>query len=110
MIPNTQITDTNKAIFNADHNFKGCIAEILEVLMRSGFVEEVRVLDPEEDLSPGRVEEIDRIYNMYPYLRDDHYTSKYLEEWLEGKCTGYETLKEISLEDLRNMIYRRETA
>ncbi|GAY26146.1 dihydrodipicolinate synthase family protein [Desulfurococcaceae archaeon AG1] len=110
MILNTQITDVNKAIFDADHNFKGCIAEILEVLMRSGFVEEVRVLDLEEDLSSGRVEEIDRIYNMYPHLRDDHYTSKYLEGWLEGKCTGYETLKEISLEDLRNMIYRGETA
>ncbi len=101
---NVHVTDANKAIFDVDNNFKGCIAGVLEVLRRSGFVEEVRVLDPNENLSPGQIEEIDRIYKMYPHLRDDEFVRRYIDMWMDGKCIGYETLREISIEDIRKML------
>jgi dihydrodipicolinate synthase/N-acetylneuraminate lyase len=101
---NIHVTDANRAIFDVDHGFRGSIAGVLEVLRRSGFLEEVRVLDPEENLSPGQLEEIDRVYRMYPHLRDDEFVSKYLSDWISGECVGYETLRELSIEDLRRIL------
>jgi len=103
----THITDVNKAVFDVDNNFRGSIAGVLEMLRRSGLLEEVRVLNPEEGLSPGQIDEIDRVYRMYPHLRDDEFTSKYINEWLEGKCAGYETLRDLTVEDIRSMVHYR---
>jgi len=104
LILNTHVTDANKAIFDVDNGFKGSIAGVLEVLRRSGFLEEVRVLDPDENLSPGQIEEIDRVYKMYPHLRDDEFVSKYLNNWFEGRCVGYETLRDLGIDDIRSML------
>ncbi|MEZ0289791.1 MAG: dihydrodipicolinate synthase family protein [Sulfolobales archaeon] len=104
LILNTHVTDANKAIFDVDHGFRGSIAGVLEVLRRSGFLEEVRILDPEESLSPGQIEEIDRVYQAYPHLRDDEFVSKYINSWFNEKCVGLDTLREISIEDIRRMI------
>jgi len=39
-------------------------------------------LDPQEDLSPGQLEEIDRVYRSYPHLNDDDFVARNLDLWL----------------------------
>ena len=60
------ITDMNAVVFDASNRFKGCIAGIHEVLRRQGLLKEIICLNPEEKLSPGQAEELDRIYAAYP--------------------------------------------
>jgi dihydrodipicolinate synthase/N-acetylneuraminate lyase len=72
-----EVTDMNAAIFDAKNNFKGCIAGIHEVLRRQGLLEGTWCLSPEEKLSPGQAEEIDRIYKAYPYLTDDAFARQF---------------------------------
>jgi len=74
------ITDMNAVIFDAKNGFKGCIAGIHEILRRQGLMEGLWCLNPEEKLSPGQMEEIDRIYNTYPTFNDDNFVSKFLKE------------------------------
>jgi dihydrodipicolinate synthase/N-acetylneuraminate lyase len=62
------LTDLNAALFDAANHFKGCIAGIHEVLVRKGLMAGRWCLDPNEDLSPGQLEEIDRVMQAYPYL------------------------------------------
>jgi hypothetical protein len=77
------ITDANAAIFDAAHNFAGSIAGIHEVLRRQHLLEGSWCLDPSETLSPGQREDIDRVYNAYPYLNDDEFVRQGLEGWLK---------------------------
>ena len=77
-----EITDANGAIFDAKNNFAGCISGINEVLRRSGLLEGNWCLNPDEKLSPGQKEEIDRIYQMYPHLRDDEFVRENIERFL----------------------------
>ncbi len=74
-----QVTDANGAFFDVNHEFKGCIAGIHEVLRRQGLMEHICCLNPDETLSAGQKEEIDRVYQMYPHLNDDAFTRDYLE-------------------------------
>jgi dihydrodipicolinate synthase/N-acetylneuraminate lyase len=76
------VTDTNAAFFDTANNFHGCIAGIHEVLRRQGLLEGRWCLDPDEDLSPGQMEEIDRVYREYPDLNDDEFVEKHRGEWL----------------------------
>jgi hypothetical protein len=76
------ITDSNAAIFDPAHNFRGCIPGIHEVLRRQGLLEGRWCLDPDEDLSPGQNEEIDRVCKSYPFLQDDDFVKEHLDEWL----------------------------
>jgi len=80
-----QITDANGAIFDAANNFSGCIPGIHEVLRRQGLLKGIWCLNPKETLSPGQMEEIDRVYLAYPHLNDDEFVSKHLDAWLSGK-------------------------
>ncbi len=73
------VTDMNAVIFDVKHNFKGCIAGIHEVLRRQGLMKGIWCLDPEEALSPGQAEELDRIYRLYPHLTDDAFVRSFLE-------------------------------
>ncbi len=77
-----EVTDANGAFFDVANQFKGCIAGIHEVLKRQGLLEGIWCLDPEETLSPGQEEEIDRVYDMYPYLNDDEFVAQNLSKWL----------------------------
>ncbi|MBA3442588.1 MAG: dihydrodipicolinate synthase family protein [Pyrinomonadaceae bacterium] len=77
-----EITDVNAAFFDAKNNFAGCIAGLHEVLRRQGLMTSRSCLDPHEDLSPGQMEEIDRVYACYPHLNDDGFVAQYLEHWL----------------------------
>ena len=78
-----EITDANAAIFDAAHNFAGCIAGIHEVLRRQGLLEGVWTLDPKGGLSPGQRAEIERVYAAYPHLNDDRFVKRHREAWLD---------------------------
>lgn len=64
----SEITDMNAAVFDAANDFKGCIAGIHEVLRRQGLFNNILCLNPEEKLSDGQSEEIDRVCRLYPHL------------------------------------------
>ena len=70
------LTDANAAIFDAAHGFRGCIPGIHEVLRRQGLLDGIWCLDPDETLSAGQVEEIDRVVRSYPELVDDGETAE----------------------------------
>jgi len=77
-----EVTDCNAAFFDAANGFAGCIAGLHEVLRRQGLFEGTWCLDPQEGLSPGQREEIDRVYAAYPHLNDDAFVAAYREQWL----------------------------
>ncbi len=77
-----QITDSNAAFFDSANNFAGCIVGLHEVLRRQGLLEGLWVLNPDEVMSPGQMEEIDRVYAAYPHLNDDAFIANNLEKWL----------------------------
>jgi dihydrodipicolinate synthase/N-acetylneuraminate lyase len=62
---NAALTDVNGAIFDAAHDFAGCIPGIHEMLRREGLLDGTWCLDPSEVLSPGQLEEIDRVEREY---------------------------------------------
>lgn len=77
-----EITDANAAIFDARHEFRGCIPGIHEVLRRQGLLAGHWCLDPNERLSDGQLEEIERVYAAYPLLNDDAFVAEHLDRWL----------------------------
>jgi hypothetical protein len=77
-----RVTDSNAAFFDATHGFAGCIAGLHEVLRRQGLLEGIWTLDEKEMLSPGQMEEINRVYNAYPDLNDDAFVAANLSKWL----------------------------
>jgi len=77
-----ELTDANAAIFDAANGYAGCIPGIHEVLRRQGLLEGTWCVDPNETLSPGQGEEIDRVYRSYPHLNDDEFVREHLQEWL----------------------------
>jgi hypothetical protein len=76
------ITDANAALFDPPHQFAGSIAGIHEVLRRQGLLAGRWCLDPSEDLSPGQMEEIDRVHAAYPGLNDDTFVAEHIDQWL----------------------------
>src|SRR5690606_31927200 len=78
LIKAVAVTDSNAAFFDPAHNFHGCIPGIHEVLRRQGLMRGIWCLNPNEVLSPGQKEEIDRVYNDYPELNDDAFVSDFL--------------------------------
>jgi dihydrodipicolinate synthase/N-acetylneuraminate lyase len=77
-----ELTDANSAIFDPSHQFAGCIPGIHEVLRRQGLLAGRWCLDPHEDLSPGQMEEVDRVLAAYPHLADDVFVRENLDRWL----------------------------
>ena len=77
-----RVTDCNSAFFDVAHNFAGCIPGCHEVLRRQGLLEGTWCLDPNERLSPGQAEEIDRVYREHADLADDAFVGANLERWL----------------------------
>ncbi|MCF8467016.1 MAG: dihydrodipicolinate synthase family protein [Sneathiella sp.] len=76
------VTDSNGAFFDAANDYVGVIAGLHEVLRRQGLLEGIWCLDPGEDLGPGQLEEIDRVYRSYPELNDDAFVRENLDRWL----------------------------
>jgi dihydrodipicolinate synthase/N-acetylneuraminate lyase len=77
-----EITDANAAFFDSRHQFAGSIAGIHEVLRRQGLLRGRWTLNPDETLSPGQMDAIDRVYDAYPHLNDDDFVRAHLDEWL----------------------------
>lgn len=77
-----EVTDSNAALFDPQNHFHGCIAGIHEVLRRQGLLAGRWCLNPNEDLSPGQMEEIDRVCRAYPHLTDDGFVREHLDQWL----------------------------
>jgi len=78
----SRVTDCNEAIYDALNDFAGCIPGCMEVLRRQGLLEGTWCLDPNETLSPGQLEEIDRVYLAHPELNDDTFVASRLSTWL----------------------------
>jgi len=78
-----EVTDTNAVFFDTANAFKGCIAGLHEVLRRQGLMKGIWCLNPEETMSPGQKEEIDRLYKMYPHLHDDDFIKANIDKWFE---------------------------
>ena len=77
-----ELTDANAALFDPARQFAGCIPGIHEVLRRQGLLGGRWCLDPHEDLSPGQMDEIDRVIARYPHLTDDGFVKEHLHRWL----------------------------
>jgi dihydrodipicolinate synthase/N-acetylneuraminate lyase len=76
------VTECNGAFFDVANGFAGCIAGLHEVLRRQGLLDGTWCLDPNEGLSPGQAEEIDRVCAAWPELNDDAFVAANLERWL----------------------------
>ncbi|MBR5156151.1 MAG: dihydrodipicolinate synthase family protein [Clostridia bacterium] len=76
-----EVTDANSAFFDTANGFAGCIAGLHEVLRRQGLMENILCLNPDETLSAGQLEEIDRVYRAYPHLNDDAFIKENIESW-----------------------------
>ena len=78
----SRVTDCNSAFFDVAHNFAGCIPGCHEVLRRQGLLAGTWCLDPDEKLSPGQAEEIDRVCREHSDLADDAFVAANLSRWL----------------------------
>jgi Dihydrodipicolinate synthetase family len=77
-----RVTDCNSAFFDVAHEFHGCIAGCHEILRRQGLLEGIWCIDPHEGLSPGQLEEIDRVSRDHADLSDDSFVAENLHRWL----------------------------
>ena len=78
----SRVTDCNSAFFDVANDFAGCIPGCHEVLRRQGLLRGIWCLDPEETLSPGQSEEIDRVCREHADLADDDFVAANLSRWL----------------------------
>jgi hypothetical protein len=78
------VTDCNAAVFDAAHDFRGCIPGIHEVLRRQGLLEGNWCLDERVTLSPGQADAIERVANQYPHVTDDKFVAEHLSTWLDN--------------------------
>ena len=75
-----RVTDCNSAFFDVANNFHGCIAGCHEILRRQGLLEGIWCLDPAEGLSPGQMQEIDRVCNEHADLSRRRFRRRPLAE------------------------------
>jgi len=76
------LTMANAVIFDAAHDYRGCLPGILEVLRRQGLVRGTWTFDTQEQLSPGQAEQLARLSSLYPDLHDDAFVQAHLDRWL----------------------------
>jgi len=78
----SDLLDVNQAVFDPAHDFHGVIAGVHEMLRQQGLLEGIWCLDPDEGLSPGQAEEIERVRLAYPHLNDDAFIAERRDGWL----------------------------
>lgn len=78
-----EVTEMNAALFDVRNRFAGCIAGVNEILRRQGLMRGTWCLDPDECLSPGQAEALDRVTARYPHLTDDGFVAAHRERWLD---------------------------
>lgn len=81
---NARLTDANGAIFDVANDFSGCIAGVNEILRRRGLLPSSRCLDPQEGLSAGQSEQLDRVCREHSELTDDEFVARHRDRWLQG--------------------------
>ncbi|MBE5783823.1 MAG: dihydrodipicolinate synthase family protein [Clostridiales bacterium] len=74
------LTEANGAVFDVENRFAGCIPGLHYVLCNQGLMAGTWCLNPEETLSPGQAEEIDRVQRDYPELTDDDFVAEFLKK------------------------------
>ncbi|MEJ0028896.1 MAG: dihydrodipicolinate synthase family protein [Bacteroidota bacterium] len=79
-----KVTDMNAAIFDSKNSFHGCIPGIHEILRRQGLLDGTWCLNPNEKLSPGQLEEIDRVCLNYPEHVDDSFVRNFIHAHANG--------------------------
>ncbi len=79
----SQITDANSALFDVVNDFAGVIAGCHEVLRRQGLLRGTWCLNPDEAMSPGQADELDRVISDYPHLCDDEFVAANVQRWLD---------------------------
>jgi dihydrodipicolinate synthase/N-acetylneuraminate lyase len=77
-----QLSDANAAIFDAAHQYAGCLPGIHEVLRRQGLLAGAWCLREGEVLSPGQRAAIDRVLVAYSELTDDAFVAEHRDRWL----------------------------
>ena len=75
------VTDSNAVLFDGANGFAGCIPGLHYVLKKQGLMKTLNCINPNEVLSCGQAEEIERIYDMYPSLVDDDFVKENIESW-----------------------------
>lgn len=75
------VTDSNAVLFDGANGFAGCIPGLHYVLKKQGLMKTLNCINPNEVLSCGQAEEIERIYDMYPQLVDDDFVKENIENW-----------------------------
>ncbi|MDR7129699.1 dihydrodipicolinate synthase/N-acetylneuraminate lyase [Algoriphagus sp. 4150] len=74
-----EITDVNAAMFDPAHLFHGCIPGMHTMLKNQDLLGSIHCLNPNEVLSEGQLEEIQRVYQDYPDLNDDLFVREFLK-------------------------------
>jgi hypothetical protein len=74
------VTDVNAVMFDPANQFHGCIPGMHEFLRRQGLLKGIWCLNPQEVMSAGQSEEIDRVYRDYPELHDDAFVKQFLTQ------------------------------
>ena len=69
-------------VFDAANGFAGVIAGVHEVLRGQGLLAGTWCLDPNEALSPGQREALERVRAAYPELLDDDFVAEHRAAWL----------------------------
>lgn len=78
----SRVTDCNSAFFDVANDFRGCIAGCHEILRRQGLLEGIWCLDPQEGLSPGQADALDRVCREHADLSDDEFVAANRDRWL----------------------------
>lgn len=73
------LTEANGAVFDVVNRFAGCIPGLHYVLMKQGLMRGTWCLNPNEVLSVGQAEEIDRLWKIYPEVADDDFVKEFLQ-------------------------------
>lgn len=72
------LTEANGAVFDVANRFAGCIPGLHYVLMKQGLMRGTWCLNPDEVLSLGQAEEIDRLWAVYPDVADDVFVKEFM--------------------------------
>ncbi|MBE6570060.1 MAG: dihydrodipicolinate synthase family protein [Ruminococcaceae bacterium] len=74
------LTEANGAVFDVANRFAGCIPGLHYVLKKQGIMKSLHCLNPDEILSPGQAEEIDRLWKAYPEIADDSFVEAFMAQ------------------------------
>lgn len=72
------LTEANGAVFDVANRFAGCIPGLHYVLKKQGLMTSLNCLNPNEVLSEGQAEKIDRLWSCYHEIADDAFVKDFI--------------------------------